>query len=512
MRCLRTLTIAALLCGHAALATVAEASPRYFSKTPQTAYSSWFQVASHNTYDQNFKGDSSAWAAVLDYTKVIEFDVWPYDGWRVYHNVAGQSNCNDHLNQCLKKVRDWHDRHKDHDPITIFLEMKSTEGFKVADLDGMLCGPTRGSTLGGRGSNDAIFACSELFRPGNLLNGRYTSLRDAARAGAWPSLDEMKGKILFVVNSEYASNINKYLTESKNTVTPSNGRDQANAFVAVPVYSDSDITGVPTQLSGYNHDLAKQVVFYNAECNQWTAALGQRIREANYLSRGYYCGDNNAPSLFETTWIDTDMINFVAYDNIEYAYGLTTPAQSWYSGYPQGDFGGWRLIPDQAQYTHADWSQKLRETQNLTLEGARRIADSDPQITYYFFTRNAMILTGHGTFPANTAVFFSGSPVLGAATNLADTYERRIQWKITPDKAQYAKASWANQIRQSNNLSLAEAVRVADSDPRIRFFFYVTRSMTLVGHGTFSPGTAVFFSGQPTPGDAIGFADLYTKQ
>lgn len=36
--------------------------------------------------------------------------------------------------------------------------------------------------------------------------------------------------------------------------------------------------------------------------------------------------------------------------------------------------------------------------------------------------------------------------------------------------------------------------------------------MTLVGHGTFAPGTAVFFSGQATPGDAIGFADLYTKQ
>lgn len=512
MRYVRALAIIALLCGHTALASVAEASPRYFVKTPQTAYSDWFQVGSHNTYYQKFKGDSSAWSAVLDYTKAIEFDVWPFNGWKVYHNVPTETYCSDHLNQCLKKIRDWHDRHAGHDPITIFLEMKATEGFKVDSLNGLLCGPTRGSTLGGRGTDDAIFACSELFRPGDLLKGGQGSLREAAQAGAWPRLDAMKGKIVFVINSEYASNIAKYLTESQNTVTPSNGRDQASAFVAVPVYSANDITSVPTQLSGYNHALAKQVVFYNSECKQWTATLSQLIRDANYLSRGYYCGDNNNPRLFENTWIDVDAINFVAYDNIEYAYGLTTPPQSWYNGYPQGDFGSWHVIPGKAQYAKASWSNKLRQDGDMTRELAQRIADSDSRISYYFLTRKSLSLTGQGTFPANTAVFFSGSPVLGGAGGFADTYERPIRWKVTPNKAQYAKASWSNKLREAKQLSLEDAFRVTESDPQIRFFFYVTKSMSLVGHGTFDPGTAVFFSGQPTLGDAIDFADLYIKE
>ncbi|HEX4422991.1 MAG TPA: Ca2+-dependent phosphoinositide-specific phospholipase C [Kofleriaceae bacterium] len=511
MKLVRTLAIIALLCGHAALASVAEAGPRYFVKTPQTTYSNWFQVASHNTNYQKFRGDSSAWAGVLDYTKVMELDVWPFNGWRVYHNAPHETYCSGNLSQCLKEIRDWHDRHAGHEPVTIFLEMKATEGFQVDSLNGLLCGPTRGSKLGGRGSDDAVFACSELFRPGDLLKGGQGSLREAARAGAWPSLDAMKGKIIFVVNSADASNIGKYLTESKTTVTPSNGRDQASAFVAVPAESANDITGVPTQLTDYNHDLAKQVIFYNAECKQWTAALGQLIREANYLSRGYYCGDNNDPRSFENTWIDVDAINFVAYDNIEYAYGLTAPPQSWYNGYPQGDFGNWHVIPDKAQFAKASWSNKLRRDGNMTPELAQSVANSDPRIAYYFLTRRALELTGQGVFAANTAVFFSGSPVLGDAVGYADTYERPVRWKVTPNKAQSAKASWSNKVREAK-VSLQDAFRVTEGDPQIRFFFYVTKSLSLTGHGTFAPGTAVFFSGEPTPGDAIDFADLYIKE
>lgn len=431
----RLLLAVMLLCGAALLGQRAQAEQVFFPKTQRTRYSDWFQAASHNTYYNKFKGSGDDWHKVLDYTSVIEFDVWSYDSWKVYHNVAGETYCHMDLNGCLKVVRAWHDQHKDHDPITIFLEMKSVEGFRVPDLNGLLCGPTRGSRLGGRGKNDAIFTCDELFRPGDLLRAGiakgqvYPSLREAAQAGAWPSLAELKGKIIFVMGSGHESPTAKYLAETKLEVAPGPGRDQAVAFIVYGVSSDSDITGVPHQLADYDHRLARQVIFYNGECGNWKPAWAQLIRKNNYLSRGYYCGGKNLNArTFESRWIGDNLLNFVAYDKVEVAYGLSGEGPAWNGGSPQGDFSAWEVRPDRARRARADWSSKILQKKGLTRAEARRIADSDPRITHYFFVKGStMVLTGHGSFEGGTAVFFSGEPALGEATGMADSFVRRAR-------------------------------------------------------------------------------------
>lgn len=432
--CARLLAAAiTLLCCH-----LARAEPMFYPKAPTTKYADWFQVASHNTYYNKFQNREEDWINSLDHTKAIEFDVWPYDSWRVYHNVAGESYCNKSIRECLKSVRTWHDTHQGHDPITIFLEMKNAEGtevagFRVWDLNGILCGSTRGSQENGRGNNDAIFACSELFRPIDLI-GKYPSLREAAQAGAWPSLESLRGRIIFVINSADHSVAQKYLQESRLTSTPQDDRGEANAFVMVGAGSAEDITGTPGTLSG-KPALAKNVLFYNAECGKWNANLGRLIRVNNYLSRGYYCeAPNDNPGQFKNTWIGTNLLNFVAYNNIEGAYGLTTPIQIWNDGHPQGDFRGgrWQLTPDvqlRGQGGPYKWPVLVKLVWNTTLEKAMHTAESDPNIKYFIYIQKigscpSKIGWGPRVFHG-TACFYSDTPQTLPAQGVSDLYVKR---------------------------------------------------------------------------------------
>lgn len=80
----------------------------------------------------------------------------------------------------------------------------------------------------------------------------------------------------------------------------------------------------------------------------------------------------------------------------------------------------------------------------------------------------------------------------------------------TADVAQYKGADWSNFIKTVPNSTPQSAQRVAMADPAITFFFYCREYMVLEGKGTFNPGDAVFFSGEPWPGSAPQ-CDIYQK-
>lgn len=90
----------------------------------------------------------------------------------------------------------------------------------------------------------------------------------------------------------------------------------------------------------------------------------------------------------------------------------------------------YQLIKDVAQYKLADWSNVIGRARNVTIEQAKKIADADPNITFFFYLKGfQMVLENTTVNPAfarvfhhGDAVFFSGTPWWGSAPGLADGY------------------------------------------------------------------------------------------
>lgn len=93
-------------------------------------------------------------------------------------------------------------------------------------------------------------------------------------------------------------------------------------------------------------------------------------------------------------------------------------------------------------------------------------------------------------------------------------------WNEVKDVAQYKGADWSNEVDRLSGQTLATAQQHAIANPAITFFFLMERNMFLEGKsgaggwtekGSFRPGDAVFFSGNPWYGSAVGFANAYEK-
>jgi hypothetical protein len=162
----------------------------------------------HNTYDP---ATFSYLAQALDTgTSMIELDIWDdfiTQEWKVSHsNPLGNSNncvnassasqlysggANKDLESCLDDVRVWLGAHPGHGPLIIKLEMKAgfqaTFGMSAAKLD----------------SSISAHLGSLVYKPNDLLNkpggGQYATLDDAAKAGNWPTRQQLAGRVLLEV-------------------------------------------------------------------------------------------------------------------------------------------------------------------------------------------------------------------------------------------------------------------------------------------------------------------------
>ncbi len=124
------------------------------------------------------------------------------------------------------------------------------------------------------------------------------------------------------------------------------------------------------------------------------------------------------------------------------------------------------------------------------------------------------------------------SVMLGSATSLMAGYEYRPvpnmsleipvidykndQWEKIPDAAQYGDADWKNVVGRAKNVTVKEAIEIAESHPEITFFFFMKGRQMVLGKSPnvriFRHGDAVFFTGEPTFGAANGLADGYIKK
>jgi hypothetical protein len=83
----------------------------------------------------------------------------------------------------------------------------------------------------------------------------------------------------------------------------------------------------------------------------------------------------------------------------------------------------WTKRENLAQFKEADWSNFKIAIPNTTIEAAKQYADSNPNITFFFYCRNGINLEPHGDFYAGTAVFFGGKPWYGV-TEWCDAYDK----------------------------------------------------------------------------------------
>ncbi|MEU6770142.1 Ca2+-dependent phosphoinositide-specific phospholipase C [Streptomyces sp. NPDC046759] len=157
----------------------------------------------HNAYD---KSKSKSITTGLDLgAHLLEIDTYSTygnpGGWVVSHSdpLADDDNCtyttgsgalkttweNGSLRTCLDDLRAWSDAHPRHDPVYLKLELKwgfrSKAGMGPAQLDQLVA-----KHLGS----------GNLFTPADMLGTTYPTPDAAARAGAWPTWNQLRGKFL----------------------------------------------------------------------------------------------------------------------------------------------------------------------------------------------------------------------------------------------------------------------------------------------------------------------------
>jgi hypothetical protein len=291
----RSLLTVSFLVAASAASSAAAQSCSLSGATGATTYQAVFQPTCHNCYEIGVAKEMGAntFKQVLDQVLNVEIDFWdtrdavsggkPHE-WFVRHgpgslfqsgndnNCTGNGKGTNNLTACLNDVKNWSNEHPGHFPITVFLDKKQAwspakQGRRPADLDQLIT-----SILG-----------SKLYKPADL-KGSHANLRAAAKAGAWPSRDGLKNRVLIALTGGQTGKHNQTLDEYVK-----DRRDAAAAFVAVDTDENKDIEGTP---QGFDSTTATYLVFYNIKAGGSRTDLGKKTRANGYVSR-LWDGDND---------------------------------------------------------------------------------------------------------------------------------------------------------------------------------------------------------------------------
>jgi hypothetical protein len=119
-------------------------------------------------------------------------------GFKVIHvlDIDFRSNCLT-LKDCLTEVVTWSRTHPDHLPILIALHTNDSKTPMPGATKPMPFDAEAFAQLDSEISS--VFTPEELITP-DEVKGAYPTLREAVRAGAWPSLAQARGKVIFMLD------------------------------------------------------------------------------------------------------------------------------------------------------------------------------------------------------------------------------------------------------------------------------------------------------------------------
>jgi len=121
-------------------------------------------------------------------------------GFKIFHvqDLDFRSNCPSFAG-CLKELKAWSDRHKDHYPIYITMNAKDEEiqmpGYTVPEKFGPLVFDLLDKEI-----LDNL-GRQYLITPDDI-RGRYPTLESAVLAGHWPTMGEARGKFIFILDEK----------------------------------------------------------------------------------------------------------------------------------------------------------------------------------------------------------------------------------------------------------------------------------------------------------------------
>lgn len=112
---------------------------------------------------------------------------------------------------CLKEIKNWSKSNKDHIPVIITMNTKDKKYNIPGTID--LLPFTKDALNVIDEEILTVFNSGELITP-DFIQGDYNSLEEAILAKGWPSIEELKGRILFVLD-EKGEKLNDYLNDDK---------------------------------------------------------------------------------------------------------------------------------------------------------------------------------------------------------------------------------------------------------------------------------------------------------
>jgi len=251
-----------------------EAAPATAPYSPQARLDTVFRPTSHNSY---LREKAPRLLDVLDRLRSVEVDIWEDRGlwtgaragrWYVRHlpwwgNDSNASAPGDFA-ACLEDVHGWSRAHPGHELLTVFVEKKQAwrASHAPAVLDELLV-----SALGR----------DRLLTPRDLLKAQHPSLRAVARAGAWPTEGELRGRVAVVLHGGRWHGLGANRTLS---AYAGDRRGGAACFVAPEAFEPRHVTGAPPGFSGEG---AEWGVFFNLARGR--EGLARHVREQRCLSR-----------------------------------------------------------------------------------------------------------------------------------------------------------------------------------------------------------------------------------
>ncbi|MCO7224229.1 Ca2+-dependent phosphoinositide-specific phospholipase C [Pleionea sp. CnH1-48] len=282
---------------------------RVTSSSDSTPYNYWFSYGTHNTYEHDKSTKNGVYGYLRDYSSVMELDMtFGDDGhmapgeFEIEHPGSrdNKANCRAYyssptiqsdvtLRECLRAIKEFHNDYPNHHVITLWIEMKEKDWhsqWSPADFNTTLHEELK----------------DFIYTPQNFLDKHNANTLRAAADAGWPTLGELRGKVVVVLFQHLKSNqlLRDYIDDS----IAAENSPGVQAFVAPLVNRYGTVSknyGTVDKPANFDSDEQKSdVVFYSLRGNSYSnKSFGLNIFANNRVSSTFYCDDNSTPGVAE---------------------------------------------------------------------------------------------------------------------------------------------------------------------------------------------------------------------